>query len=101
MYMQEKKRGPRNGAMVLDVLHVALGLMIVVLGILTFLNPEDHMFFFPVIFFLGAVLNLADGIWSRKVAARGKKNKKVGWLFLAVGVFLLVVSAVSALSIWR
>ena len=35
------------------------------------------------------------------MAARGKKNKKVGWLFLAVGVFLLVVSAVSALSIWR
>ena len=30
MYI-EKKRGPKNGAMVLDVLHVALGLMIVVL----------------------------------------------------------------------
>ena len=71
-----KKAGPRNGAMVLDVLHVALGLMIVVLGILTFLNPEDHMFFFPVIFFLGAVLNLADGIWSRKMAARGKKIRR-------------------------
>lgn len=100
MYI-EKKRGPKNGAMVLDVLHVALGLMIVVLGVLTFLNPEGHMFFFPVIFFLGGVLKLADGVYARRLAARGRKNKRAGWAALTVGALLLILTVLSALSIWR
>ena len=97
----EKKRGPKNGAMVLDVLHVALGLMIVILGVLTFLNPENHMLFFPVIFFLGSVLNFADGVYTRSLAARGRRNRKAGWVTLLVGVLLLGLSVLSALSIWR
>ncbi|HJC46681.1 MAG TPA: TMEM134 family protein [Candidatus Lachnoclostridium pullistercoris] len=97
----EKKRGPKNGAMVLDVLHVALGLMIVILGVLTFLNPENHMLFFPVIFFLGGVLNLADGFYTRRLAVRGRKNRRAGWVTLLVGALLVGVSVLSALSIWR
>ena len=101
MYIQEKKRGPRNGAMILNVLHVALGLLIVILGVLTFLNPEEHMFFFPVIFFLGGVLNLTDGICFCRRCVREKKSRRAGWLLAAVGVFLLLISGLSALSIWR
>ncbi len=101
MYIQEKKRNPRNGAMILNVVHVALGLLIVILGILTFLDPENHMFFFPVIFFLGGLLNLTDGICISRRSAREKKSRRAGWLLTAVGVFLLVIGGLSALSIWR
>ena len=74
----EKKRGPKNGAMVLDVLHVALGLMIVILGVLTFLNPENHMLFFPVIFFLGGVLNLTDFTRAGWRCGAGKTGEQAG-----------------------
>ena len=100
MYI-EKKKPPKNEPMILDVLHISLGLMIVILGVLTFLNPENHMLFFPVIFFLGSVLNFADGVYTRSLAARGRRNRKAGWLTLLVGVLLLGLSVLSALSIWR
>lgn len=101
MYIQEKKGGPRNGAMILNVMHVTLGLLIVALGVMTFLDPEGHMFFFPVIFFLGGVLNLADGTYMCRRLMREKKSRTAGWLLNAVGIFLLAVSGLSAFSIWR
>ena len=60
MYI-EKKKPPKNGAMILDVLHISLGLMIVILGVLTFLNPENHMLFFPVIFFTAEEIGAFSG----------------------------------------
>ncbi len=91
-----EKRGDDSGR----APHI-LGLMIVILGVLTFLNPENHMLFFPVIFFLGSVLNFADGVYTRSLAARGRRNRKAGWVTLLVGVLLLGLSVLSALSIWR
>ncbi len=101
MYMQKKKRGFRNWAVALDVLHIALGFLIVVMGVITFLNPEEYRFFFPVIFFLASVINLADGIYGRSQASKGKKGRKAGWISLAVGILLVVVTVISGMSIWR
>ena len=98
---REKKKNPRNGAAALDLLHIGLGFIIVSLGILVFLNPERHMSFFPVIFILGAVLNAADGCYSRKLAARGRRGRRAGWLSVGVASRLLAAGILSALGIWR
>ena len=95
---REKKKNPRNGAAALDLLHIGLGFIIVSL---VFLNPERHMSFFPVIFILGAVLNAADGCYSRKLAARGRRGRRAGWLSFGVALLLLAAGILSALGIWR
>lgn len=51
MYIQERGRSLRNASMIVDVLHIIVGILIVTLAVISFLNPEDHMFLFPVIFF--------------------------------------------------
>ncbi len=53
MYIQERGRSLRNASMIVDVFHIVVGILIVTLAVISFLNPEDHMFLFPVIFFSG------------------------------------------------
>ena len=58
MYNRDRRKGPGSIALFLDLLHIIIGAVIVVLAVISFLNPEDHMIMFPIIFLLGAVLNL-------------------------------------------
>ena len=54
MFVQDKKKNPRNTTMFLDILHIVIGAVIVILAVISFLNPEDHMVMFPAIFFAGS-----------------------------------------------
>lgn len=97
---QEKRRGRGTPAFVLDVLHIVAGLLIVVLAVLAFLSPEDNMILFPVIFLLAAILNLFNG-YDRFCAGRGEKKKRMaGVALMVVGVGLLLLSGISAATIW-
>lgn len=100
MYIQERGRSLRNASMMLDILHIVVGILIVVLGVISFLNPEDHMLLFPVIFFLAGVLNLASGIYEIRLSGREKKKKAAGMGVLLFGIFLTVLTVISAVSIW-
>ena len=53
MANQEKRRSPRNEVMMLDLLHIAVGILTVICAVLAFLDPENNQFLFPVIFWLG------------------------------------------------
>ena len=39
MYIQERSRNPRNLSMMLDAAHIIIGILIVVLAVISFLNP--------------------------------------------------------------
>ena len=52
---QEKKRNPRSAALILDLLHIVIGILVVICAILAFLDPEGNSILFPVIFWLAAV----------------------------------------------
>ena len=100
MFAQDKKKNPRNTAVFLDVIHIVLGIVIVVLAVITFLRPEDHMMMFPLIFFAGAALNLITGA----VHIRGvheKRIRRTGYFQTVLGLLLLLLTALSAISIWR
>lgn len=99
--MQEHGRNLRNASMMVDMAHIAIGIFIVVLAAVSFLNPEDHLSLFPIIFFLAGVLNLVNGIFKIKTGGREKKKKAAGTAVVFFGVLLLALSAVSAVSIWR
>jgi len=52
MVIQEKKRNGRVSSFVLDTLHVIVGILIVILAVLAFLNPDENRILFPMIAFI-------------------------------------------------
>lgn len=101
MLIQEKKRNPRNVAMYLDLLHIAVGILVVICTVFAFLNPERNQFLFPVIFCLAAVLNGVNGWYRLKESGRDKRKKIGGVLLCLSGCVLLAIGIISAISIWR
>ena len=52
---KERRRRVRGESMALDTLHIVIGAAVVVMAVISFINPEEYMFFFPVIFLLAAI----------------------------------------------
>lgn len=100
MYGQDKRRSPRNAALVLDMIHIIAGILIVVLAVISFLNPEGNMMLFPLIFLLASALNIINGSYRLHQSGRDKKKKLAGIGLIVIGAFLLVLAVVSAVSIW-
>jgi len=86
--------------MIVDILHIVVGILIVTLAVISFLNPEDHMFLFPAIFFLAGMLNLVNGIYKIRLSGREKKKKAAGIAVLMFGFLLIALTVISAVSIW-
>lgn len=99
MYGTDRHRGTR-GTIWLDVVHIIIGVFIVVLAVLAFLNPEDNMLLFPLIFLLAAVLNLINGIHQLRESGRNKKKKVLGIWQLFLALFLTAMAVVGAISLW-
>ena len=100
MVIQKKKRSGRVSSFVLDTLHVIVGILIVILAVLAFLNPDENRILFPAIFLLAALLNFANG-YDRFHNNRGKKKKRfAGAALMTAGVGLFLLCVVSALTIW-
>ena len=52
----------RTVRMIIDVLNVLVGIGVIVIAVMTFLNPEENMWMFPIIFLLGGAVNFLTGI---------------------------------------
>lgn len=98
---QSGKRTSRNTGFVLDLIHIAIGLVIVVMAVISFLNPDNHLVLFPVIFFLACVLNGIDGYMKLARAGRDKKKKAGGAVLLLFALALAALAVISAISLWR
>lgn len=95
-----RRRKVRGESAALDTLHIAVGILVVILAVISFLNPEENMIFFPVIFFLAAVLNLVTGNYRMARRKRENKPKLSAALQMVFGIFLAALAVVSAVSIW-
>lgn len=95
-----KRRKVRSDSTVLDLMHIVIGLAVVAMAVVSFINPEENLILFPVIFFLAAFLNLVTGRFKLK---RGKdRARKAGAVAqILFGAAFLVLTVVSAVSIWR
>lgn len=100
MFVQEKARRPRNTELFIDIMHIAIGIVIVVLSVISFLEPQDHMLLFPIIFFLAAILNLVHGSSRFRQSLRERKGKLSGAGMIIFGICLTALSVISAVSIW-
>ena len=92
---KERRRRVRGESMALDTLHIVIGM-----AVISFINPEEYMFFFPVIFLLAAILNLVTGKYRYKRSVRNQKKKISSALQMAFGGALAVLAVISAVSIW-
>ncbi len=99
--VKERKRNPRSDALMLDLVHIIIGILVVVCAVFAFLDPEKNRFLFPVIFALAALLNSVNGWMELKNSGRDKRKRNAGVLQCAAAVLLLAVGIVSAISIWR
>ena len=102
---KERRRRVRGESMALDTLHIVIGAAVVVMAVISFINPEEYMFFFPVIFLLAAILNLVSGSiftgkYRYKRSVRNQKKKISSALQMAFGGALAVLAVISAVSIW-
>lgn len=96
----DKRRKARGTTMALDTMHIVIGILVVLMAVVSFVNPEEYMFFFPVIFLLAAILNLATGRYKLERSKRNQKKKAAAVVQIVFGVILVVLAAVSAVSIW-
>lgn len=96
-----RSRSSRNLGYFLDLLHIGIGSIIVVLAVLSFLNAENNLVLFPVIFMLAAILNLVNGWVKIRQSGRDKKKIAAGAGLLLFGIGLVLLSGISAFSIWK
>ena len=52
MAENNKRRKVRSESMALDAMHIIIGIAVVVMAVISFLDTERYMFLFPAIFFL-------------------------------------------------
>ena len=80
IYGQDKKKSPRNAALILDWIHIVIGFLVVLFAVIAFLNPEDNQY---------------------RQSGRDKKKKAGAVVPFVIAGFLLIVTVISAISIWR
>ncbi len=100
MMHSQSRRGDRHSGLILDVIHLVIGILIVVLGFLSFLNPEKYQLLFPLIFFLAGGLNGVSGVFALKTPGRDKKKFRAGLLHMLAALLLTALGVLSAVSIW-
>ena len=62
----QRGRSERHSGVFLDMVHLILGIAIVILAVLSFINPEGNHMLFPLVFLLAALLNAVNGIFELK-----------------------------------
>ena len=90
---------PGKYGTVLDMIHILIGILIIVLAVIAFVDPEKNKMLFPVIFFLGATLNLVTGRMYLKMYPRQKNKRKAAIGYSIAGALIMILCVVSAVSL--
>ena len=70
----QRGRSERHSGVFLDMVHLILGIAIVILAVLSFINPEGNHMLFPLVFLLAALLNAVNGIFELKTREGIRKS---------------------------
>lgn len=79
---------------ILDILNVLLGVGVVVLAVMAFINTDNNKWLFPIIFMVGGVMNLFTGI-----KAMMTDRKATGIVSVVAAAVLAVISIMSYIAI--
>lgn len=101
MYNPNKVKNPYAGQIAANVIYVIIALLITVSGVYALFQGVNGRVIYPIVFFLGAALNFADGLPRIFTSGRDKKKRAGGIALLALGIVLAVIAAVMARIVWR
>ncbi len=99
--MYQRRGGSQSESRTLDLIHIIFCIIILVMAVLAFLKPSENMMLFPLIFFLAAVLRLLDAFFLFRKISHEKKKKKKAVFELTVGILILILALMSAMTIWQ
>jgi len=91
-----KKPNSARSIVFMDGLHLILGITIVIMSIVCFMNPEEYEILFTMIFLLASVLNLSNGVYKIKNADNKRSLKLSGALEFLFGMVLFILAIISA-----
>lgn len=100
MYGQQKRRGRRNSAFFMDVVHIIIGVLITLLAVIIFLNPEGNQILLPFVFLLAAILNVVNCIHKYLLSGRSVGRKMVALAQFLAAALLIGIAVISGISIW-
>ena len=80
----------RQPSRMLDMVHIIIGIVIVVMAVMAFIDPTENMVLFP--------LSGANTILNAKRAH--EHTSPQGTIELAVGILIAVLGVLSAVSVW-
>lgn len=96
----QSRKGERRAGIFLDMAHLILGIAIVILAVLSFLNPEGNRMLFPLVFFLAALLNTISCVFALKTCKRDKKKFRMGLFQAVLAGGLVILGLLSGISLW-
>ena len=91
---------PSKIGTIIDLVHIVVGILVIVMAVFAILDPTKYMFLFPLVFFLAGVLSALTGWYTILTSKRNPRQKGMGAVYFVVVAFLLVLTVVSAISIW-
>ena len=79
---------------IIDIINVVLGIGVVVLAVMAFINTADNKWMFPIIFLMGGGMNLLTGI---KFFINDRNSS--GIMAIVAAGLLMVISVMSYMAI--
>ena len=79
---------------IIETLTVIIGAAAVILAVMTFINTRANSYLFPIIFILGAAMNILSGVKSAMT-----DNKGAAVTRFIIGALLLAVAYVTHVSV--
>ncbi len=98
--MNRKKSSMHMMNMVVDFIHIGICIAIIVLAVIVFLKPMKNVQCYPIIFFLASVLNFTSAYARMNQIRPGRNRSTSGIGVLILGIFFLILSIISGISIW-
>lgn len=97
--MSDSGKNLRDKIFMLDMIHIAIGILIIILAIIAFLNPNNKLALFPIIFALAGILELMKVYKGFKIFKRNDKRRRYIIWNIFLSVFLFIISVISIISI--
>ena len=85
--------------MALDAMHIIIGIAVVVMAVISFLDTERYMFLFPAIFPGGSFKSGHRKYWLSRTK-RERRRRTAAVFQMVFGTTLLIFTFLSAMSIW-
>jgi hypothetical protein len=90
-----KKYNSVRSNVIIDGLYLILGISIVIMSVVCFMDPEEYELLFTIIFLLASVLNIGNGVCKIKNDDNKRTVKLSGALEFIFGIVLFILAIIS------